>query len=170
MYSYLSNDYNIVQLPFSGAFKDGFDRSVKLSPNLTLGEVFDASFHTDKSIFLQNGIPLHKNFLQVFELVRSYTKKPLYLGSLYRTYDWEQHRGRSGASQHLYGALDLNGQNVKEVITEAINTENELFQKLQDLGVTSFGEYNWGWHLDFREPKPSGEIYYWSKKKTNKVR
>jgi len=161
----LASNINIVQIPFA-PFMDGVHRSVKLSEHLTVGELYDATKVPDKRDLLESGIPIHKNFYKVFELIRSHTKKPLYLGSAFRSYEWELKQGRSGNSQHIKAhAYDFNGLNLDKVISMAVLTENALFHELRALGVTAFGDYDWGWHLDFRTEKPTKEIYYWSKKK-----
>jgi hypothetical protein len=166
MYNHLDNNYNIIPVPFA-PFLDGVNRDFKVSEHLTFGEIYDASFHTDKSVFLEHGIAVHKNAFKVHELIRSYTKKALYLGSLYRSYEWELHKERSGNSQHLYGAMDVNGVGVNKLIKTALEEKNELYHQLRDLGVNAFGEYSWGWHLDFRQAKANNEITYWSKKKSD---
>ena len=163
----LASNINIVQIPFA-PFVDGVHRAVKLSEHLTVGELYDATKVPDKRDLLESGIPIHKNLYKVFELIRSHTKKPLYLGSAFRSYEWELKQGRSGNSQHINAnAYDFNGQNLKKVIDIAVHTENALFQELRGLGVTAFGKYSWGWHLDFRPEKPTKDIYFWNEEKKN---
>lgn len=160
MYKHLDNSFSVVQIPFA-PFKDGIDRSQKISNHLTYYELYKASFHTDKSVFLKQGVAIHENFLEAFELIRNHTKNALFLGSLYRSYEWERKQGRSGNSQHLYGAFDINGKNVNDLIYQALIEKNELYHKLRNLGVNAFGRYPWGWHLDFRKNKKDSSIYYW---------
>jgi hypothetical protein len=171
MFTYLKNNPDIIFLnvPFA-PFADGVNHSHKVSEHLTIGEVYEATKVMQKDKLLVEGIPMHKNAIEVFELLRSYTKKPLYLGSAFRSYEWELFRKREGDSQHLYGAIDFNGENLKEILTEAIKEKNLLFHKLRRLGVNAFGSYDWGYHLDFRENKTTNDIYYWNKttkKKSN---
>lgn len=165
-----SLEINILKLPFA-PYKVGFNRSEKVSPHLTLGEIYDSSKSLNKNDFLKNGIPIHKNFIKAFELIRSATGKPVYLGSLFRTHEWEIFRERSGDSKHVLAeAFDINGEDVKQLLTEALEKKNDLYFDLRALGVNAFGSYDWGYHLDFRQNKESGEIYYWDNtKKKDKI-
>jgi hypothetical protein len=173
MLNYLKNDSNItfINVPFA-PFSDGVNRSEKVSDHLTVGELYDATKCMKKDSLLVSGIPIHKNAIEVFELLRSYTKKPLYLGSAWRSYEWEIFRKRNGDSKHVEAeALDLNGENLKEILSQALKEKNLLYKKLRALGVNAFGSYDWGFHLDFRENKTTNDIYYWNKttKKKSKI-
>lgn len=165
MYTHLTNDIKIIQVPFA-PFTDGVNRDLQLSENLTFGELFDATKVIDKQELWDYGVPHHKNFLEVFELLRRYTKKPLYLGSAFRSYDWEIKQGRVGNSQHIEAnAYDFNGTNLKAVLDEALESKNHLYHELRKLGINAFGRYDWGYHLDFRQNKPNNDIYYWDESK-----
>ncbi|MFT7443020.1 MAG: hypothetical protein ACI9Q3_001398, partial [Maribacter sp.] len=75
-------------------------------------------------------------------------------------------------SKHVEAkALDLNGENLKEILSQALKEKNLLYKKLRALGVNAFGSYDWGFHLDFRENKTTNDIYYWNKttKKKSKI-
>ena len=160
---------SIINFPFSGVLLDGFDRNHKVSANLSFGEVYDATKVLNKDKLFNSGIPFPRRGLELFELLRSYTKKPLYIGSAHRSYDWEIFKNRSGDSEHLHTAIDFNGEGLKKLIREALDQKNELYDKLRSMGVNAFGEYSWGWHLDFRDNKSNNEIYYWSDLKKKNI-
>jgi len=165
MYSHLEPNINIIEIPFA-PFIDGVNRGVKISNHLTIGELYDSTKVLNKNDLNNNGIPVHPNFLELFELLRSHTKEPLFLGSAYRSHEWEFSQNRSGNSQHVQAlAYDFNGKNLSNVIHEALETKNTLYKQLRRIGVNAFGEYSWGYHLDFRNNKPNNEIYFWSNKK-----
>ena len=170
MYKHLEPNINIIQVPFA-PFIDGVDRKVKLSNHLTIGELYDSTKVLNKNDLNLHGIPVHPNFLQLFELLRSHTKEPLYLGSSYRSHNWEVSQNRTGTSQHVQAiAYDFNGKNLSNVLDEALETKNTLYKELRKIGVNAYGQYSWGYHLDFRNNKPNNEIYFWSeKKKTNNL-
>lgn len=164
-YEHLNYDITtILNVPFA-PFSDGVNRDIKVTDNLTIGEIYDATLVIDKSKLLEFGIPFPVNGPAVHTLLRSYTKKPIYLGSAYRSYEWEIYKNRDGTSQHCYAAIDLNGDGLDELIEIALQQKNELYHELRRLGVNAFGQYNWGWHLDFRKNKADNSIYYWSEKK-----
>lgn len=165
MYKHLEPNINIIEIPFA-PFIDGVNRNVKISNHLTIGELYDSTKVLNKSYLLNHGIPVHPNFLQLFELLRSHTKEPLFLGSSYRSFTWELSKNRSGNSQHVQAiAYDFNGKNLTKVINEALETKNTLYKELRKIGVNAFGLYSWGYHLDFRNNKTNNEIFFWSDKK-----
>mgnify|MGYP001501326413 CR=1 FL=1 len=169
MYTFNPTKTTIINLPFSGVLVDGFNRSHRLSEHLTFGEVYDATKVLNKEKLFNTGVPFPRNGIALFELLRSYTKKPLYLGSAHRSYEWELFKKRSGTSEHLHTAIDFNGEGLNKLIKDALHEKNELYYELRSMGVNGFGEYSWGWHLDFRENKPNDEIYFWSDKKKNSL-
>jgi hypothetical protein len=169
MYTFNPTKTTIIPFPFSGVLIGGFDRKHKVSTNLNFGEIYDATKVLNKSKLFESGIPFPMRGVELFELLRSYTNKPLYLGSAHRSYEWELSKNRSGNSEHLHTAMDFNGEGLNELLREAVDKENELYQKMRSLGVNAFGEYSWGWHLDFRQNKPTNDIYYWTEKKKSSI-
>ncbi|WP_075344450.1 D-Ala-D-Ala carboxypeptidase family metallohydrolase [Tenacibaculum agarivorans] len=125
----------------------------KVTENFTLKEWYDSVMATSeqKEVLLQTGIPLDKRIPKVAQLVRDYTKQPVYIGSSYRTLEWDLSKGRTGTSQHIKGlAVDLNGKDVLQMIESSVNNRGELYQELKALGVNYFRFYDWGVHLDLR--------------------
>lgn len=166
----LSDEISIIPLELT-PHKEGFDRSILITENFTLGELYDATKVLDKQTLFAHGIPMHRNFPALFSLLRQKTGKPISIGSAYRSPEWEASKGRSGLGDHPKAdGYDFSGLGINKLIDEAITTKNDLFHEMQELGVTAFGEYKWGWHLGFRTPRPDGKIYFWSdiKKKTMK--
>lgn len=150
----------------------------KVTTNFTKKEWFESSKVLDheKADLLNDGIPVENNILQIAQVVRDFTGKPVYIGSSYRSYEWDKAKGRTGASQHCLGkAVDLNGEDVYELLHVAVMTQNELYKELKDLGANFFGFYSWGVHIDtgYREGQPTDQPmvrhYNDSKKKDNSL-
>ena len=149
-----------------------YDENQKIAPYVRIGELFKATKVLDKEELHKNGIPLHKNALDVHTFLREKINKALYIGSAYRSYEWELFKNRTGTSQHVKAlAIDLNGIGLVDLIEEAVKTENEVYKELRLSGVNAIGFYDWGIHLDFRPSKSTGEIYTWDdrKKKANSI-
>ena len=145
-----------------------YDENQKVSPYLTMGELFKATKVLDKNELHIHGIPLHRNATALHTLVREALGKALFVGSAYRSFEHEIQQGRNGTSQHTKAlAIDFNGIGLVELIETAIKEENDLYKSMRQLGVNAFGLYNWGVHFDFRPAKPSGAIYFWDSQKKN---
>lgn len=143
----------------------GYNDSKKLSTNLTLGEVRKASFIRDDEKNLFDHLPLDKRVVKAFQLLRDALEKPITVTSSFRSVRHEFKRGRSGNSQHTHGkALDLAGDGLVELLTEAVQTQNKLFKALRSVGVNGFGIYvEKGFvHIDVREPKADGGFVFFS--------
>jgi hypothetical protein len=163
--SYNSN-IQIHEVPFMAPFTDGINRSSKLSKYFTFGELWDSVKVLDKQENWDNGIPLHKDIPLLHEIIREQLGSPIYVGSSFRSYEWELSKNRSGNSQHVSAlAIDLNGVGLVKLIETAIQEKNDLYKTLRQLGVNAFGFYSWGVHFDFRSAKSNGDIFFWDERK-----
>lgn len=152
---------------FVAPFKDAVDRNRKLSKNFTLGEFYDATYMLKDEWDGVTSIPLHVNAVEVSQYLRDLTGSSITPTSAFRTVAHEISKKRSGNSQHTEAlAIDLAGNGLPELMLNAIETKNHIFQKLRSLGVNGFGVYNtsddYFIHLDFRQPKLDGGFYYWN--------
>jgi hypothetical protein len=166
-----SKDITIYKFPIA-PYKTAYDRDVKVSDYLSVGEIFDATKCIDKTVLYTDGLAFHKNIPELHQLIREELNSPLFVGSLHRSYEWEIKQGRSGDSKHIDAlAIDLNGVGLVKLIETAVKEKNDLYHKIRGLGVNAFGFYDWGVHLDFRTNKSTGDIYFWDKrkKKTEKI-
>lgn len=156
-----------VKFPFTEIEPNG-----EISDNFILQEYLNAMrfiSEEEKQYYYDFGIPLNENLIQVAQIVRDFTGKPVNIGSLFRSLKWEFSKKRSGTGDHPRGnGIDLNGEDVYNVLHHAFETKNELYQKLKALGVNAYGFYSWGVHLGIRTPKSSGKDYIWyNKEKKN---
>ena len=143
-----------------------YDENQKIAPYVRIGELYKATKILDKEELYKSGIPLHKNALDVHTFLREKLNNALYIGSAYRSLEWELLKERSGDSQHTKAqAIDLNGIGLVDLIEEAVKTENEVYKELRRYGVNAIGFYDWGIHLDFRPSKSTGAIYTWDDRK-----
>ena len=151
-------------LPYDGlANKD-------LTKNFTLQEVVKASFVRgfEKPEF--NKIPIDPILPKAAQLIRDALRKPVYLGSTFRSMEWEFYKKRPGTSRHTYGmAWDLNGEGLVDLIIEATQTKNELYKQLRQLGIGFIRIYEGSAgnfiHMDTRPQLASGEIHVTYEKK-----
>ncbi|WP_237275586.1 D-Ala-D-Ala carboxypeptidase family metallohydrolase [Tenacibaculum ovolyticum] len=153
------------------------DLNRKITENFTALEWYNSTkiLPEQRENIVNNGIPLHPNIIEIAQLVRDFTGKAVFIGSSYRSYEWDKKQGRSGNSQHCLGlAVDLNGEDVYELLHVAVMTQNELYQQLKALGANFFGFYSWGVHIDLghRVGQPVNMPmvrYYGTKKKSSGV-
>jgi hypothetical protein len=167
-----NQNIEIHQIPILVPYKDAIDRDFKLSKFLSFGEIYDATKVIDKQTLWEDGIPLHKDIPKLHELIRTELNKPLFVGSAFRSYDWERKQNRDGDSQHVQGhAIDFNGYGLVSLIETAVKEKNELYTTIRQMGVNAIGFYDWGIHFDFRPSKSNGKIYTWDdrKKKSENV-
>jgi hypothetical protein len=158
---------NIINVPVQiTPLITGFNRNIKVSDYLNLGELFDATKVLDKGTLYDTGINIDKRLLKIHTYLRELTGHALYVGSAGRSKDWELYRGRSGESEHVQlHAMDYNGIGLKTIIEKAVKEQNEVFLKLRRMGVNAFGLYDWGIHLDLRTSKSNGDFYFWDYQK-----
>ncbi|WP_271404998.1 D-Ala-D-Ala carboxypeptidase family metallohydrolase [Tenacibaculum soleae] len=142
----------------------GYADSKELSKNLTLGEIRKSSFVKDDEKNLFAYVPIDTRVIQAFQILRDALGSPVTVNSSFRSVRYEISRKRTGESQHTYGkALDLSGVGLVELLTEALETKNKLYQRLRNVGVNAFGIYvedNFI-HIDVREPKIDGGYALW---------
>ncbi|MCD8408099.1 D-Ala-D-Ala carboxypeptidase family metallohydrolase [Tenacibaculum dicentrarchi] len=147
-----------------------FNDSFKVSENLTLGELRKSSFVTSEELKSFSYVPIDKRVLLAFEVLRKALGKPIYLTSSFRSYRHELSKGRKGTSQHVQGkALDLVGDGLVALVSDAIATKNSLFVELQRLGVNGFGIYkdkNFV-HIDVRDASVLGNFAFWGGSETS---
>ncbi|OSY89318.1 hypothetical protein WH52_01375 [Tenacibaculum holothuriorum] len=130
------------------------DRSIKLAKNLYLYELVEKSFIRPEEKNLFTYVPMHVKIPEMFQLLRDALGKPITVTSFFRSERHEFHEGRSGTSQHTHGkAIDLTGVGLVDLIQEAVDTKNDLYHKLRNMGVRGIGIYKTKnfVHLDFRE-------------------
>ncbi|MGK0324838.1 MAG: hypothetical protein ACJA1D_000170 [Polaribacter sp.] len=143
-----------------------FDRSIKVSEFLNLGELYDATKILDKTDLFSTGITFDKRLLEIHTYIRKALNNALYVGSLGRSLEWEHYKNRDGTSQHVnLIAIDLNGMGLVDLIQNAVKTQNQIYTDLRRMGVNSFGLYDWGVHLDLRPAQSDGNIYFWDYQK-----
>ena len=107
-------------------------------------------------------IPVHKNAIEVAQLVRDFLKSSVTPTSIFRSVAHDKKQGRTGNSQHNKAfAIDLKGEEISKRLRVAIETKNTFYEQLRDLGVNGFGLYDSFVHLDFRAAKGNNEIYFW---------
>ena len=158
---------NIINIPVQVTpLITGFNRNIKVSEFLNLGELYDATKVINKSSLYDTGIDIDKRLLKIHTYLRELTQHALYVGSAYRSTEWEHYRGRTGDSEHTnHIAIDFNGIGLNSIIEKAIQEQNEVFINLRRMGVNAFGLYDWGIHLDLRNSKSDGGFYYWDERK-----
>jgi hypothetical protein len=158
---------NIINIPIQiTPLITGFNRDLKVSDYLSLGELYDATKVIDKGSLYDTGINIDKRLFKIHTYLRELTEHALYVGSAYRSTEWEIYRGRSGESEHTnHVAIDLNGIGLIAIIEKAVKEQNEVFINLRRLGVNAFGLYDWGVHLDLRSSKSDGGFYFWDEQK-----
>ena len=106
-------------------FLDGVDRDRKLSKNFTLGEFYDATFLLADEWTGVYTIPVHKNAIEVAQLVRDFLKSPVTPTSIFRSVGHDKKQGRIGNSQHTKAfAIDLKGEEISKRLRVAIETKN----------------------------------------------
>ncbi|SNR15803.1 D-Ala-D-Ala carboxypeptidase family metallohydrolase [Tenacibaculum jejuense] len=118
------------QIPFTGI------SNKQLSKNFSLKEAVDAAFVRgfEKSQFTR--IPIDPRVILASQAIRDALNKPIKLGSTFRSMEWEFYRKRPGTSRHTYGmAWDLSGDGLVKMMTEAVNTKNELYRRLKQIGI-----------------------------------
>lgn len=141
------------------------DKSVKLSENLWLYELYNASFVRPEERNKFTYIPMDVRIPKVFQLLRDALGKAITPTSFFRSYRHEIFKGRDGTSTHVDGiAIDLTGQGLVDLVLEALETKNDLYKKLRALGVNGFGVYkkkNFV-HLDLGPTNFMGGHRYWN--------
>lgn len=156
-----------------GPVEANIDMTKKLSKNLYLYELVQKSFVTDaeKNLFVY--IPLDIRIPKAFQILRDVLGKPITVTSFFRSQRHELSKGRTGTSQHTNGmAIDLTGEGLVDLVLEALETKNELYQQLRAAGVNGFGVYkkkNFV-HLDFRPANFLGGYAYWNGDDDNELK
>ncbi|MCG8249223.1 YcbK family protein [Tenacibaculum finnmarkense] len=154
---------------YSNSVTSVFNDSLKVSEHLTLGELRKSSY----VLPLEKGsfwcVPVDVRLFEAFEILRSALGKPITLTCSFRSYRHELLRGRSGTSQHVQGkAFDLSGDGLVALVSDAVASKNDLFVKLQAVGVNGFGIYedkNFV-HIDVRDSSVLGDFAFWGGSET----
>ncbi len=133
---------------------------VKVSVYFTLGEFRRAHYRTHNENIRQ--IPIPQNLLYAMDYIRENLGQPIKINSHFRTVAYERQRGRSGRSQHTLGkAVDLSGVGLVQFISDAVKTKNHHYKRLREFGINAIGLYDSFVHIDVREPKLLGGLYFW---------
>ena len=153
-------------VPFNGIINKD------LAPNFTLKEAVEASFVTQEEKPQFTRIPIDPILPKAAQIIRNALQRPIYLGSTFRSMEWEFYRKRPGTSRHTYGmAWDLNGEGLVDLIIDATNSKNELYKQLRQLGIGFIRIYkdeagNFI-HMDTRPQLSNGEIHVTYEKKND---
>ena len=121
-----------------------------------------------------NIVRVYAPAMSALQKLRDKAGRPLAINSAYRTPARNAAVGGSPTSQHLRGrAFDISLLNAPPVVPSSLLGEtvdawserqywgDTLQLWAQELGFTAVGRYDTFIHIDMREPKPSGELYYW---------
>ena len=152
----------------------GFENDYHLSTDFTISELYYATKLVDSEYLTLESIPLHRNAIDVAQYLRDQLNTPINISSAYRSVSWENEKGRDGTSSHTKAlAIDLNSSPNNDVLTqfvyEAYTTKNYVYSHLKALGINSYGFYDWGVHLDFRERKIDNTDRFWDYRVKKKV-
>lgn len=109
----------------------------------------------------------------VFERIRAIWKRPIVIGSVYRTPAYNKRVGGAADSQHTHGrALDLYPP--KGVPLDAFqNSVRELADRMVDEGqdlIGGIGFYPWGVHVDTRGTVGDRLIVWWGNRPAPEVK
>ncbi len=160
--------------PFIKFYQLGFNDDYKLTDNFSIRELYEATKLVDSEYLTLESIPLHRNALSVAQYLRDELQIPLFIGSAYRSSLYEATKGRSQTGSHpMAEAIDLNSSPNNKILTDfvlnAFNSKNHIYQHLKSLGVNSYGFYDWGVHLDFRERKADNTDRFWDDRTKKKI-
>lgn len=143
----------------------GYNDDKKLSTNFTLGEFRKAMYFTKEEKNLITYVPIHPNIIQAAQVLRNSLGKAINVNASFRTVAHELSQDRSGKSKHTLGiAVDLSGDGLVELLREALETKNDLYHSLRNLGVNAFGLYKGKnfVHLDLRPAEADGSHTIWT--------
>lgn len=163
-------DETIIMIPLINS--TGFEWNKKLSKNLTVKELYDATKVPKKQKEQLTEIPIDKRLIDVFQLLRDTLGKPIKPTSAYRSPEWEDMKKRFGSRRiHTEAkALDMQGKGLVKLVSDAYDKKNDLYTELRALGVTSYGIYDTFVHLDVDHRKHDQTDRYWYKRKKKSVK
>jgi len=152
-----SSDIKFYELNYSEDFQ--------ITENFSIRELYFATKLTSDEYITLSEIPLHRNAILIAQYLRDQLDKPINIGSAYRSPLYEASKNRSPDGSHAQAlAIDLNSKDPKDLINlveTAFNNKNHIYNNLRSYGVTSFGFYDWGIHLDFRQRKNDNSDRFW---------
>lgn len=143
----------------------GYDDDRVISKNLTLGELRKSSFVLPDEQNLYAYIPIDTRVIKAFQILRDALGNAIVPTSSFRSVRYELSKGRSGNSQHTFGkALDLKGVGLVDLVLEALESKNELYEQLRAVGINGFGVYESDGfvHIDVRDDRLDGSYAYWN--------
>ncbi len=147
-------------------FFDDFGKSldyVKVSIFFTIKEFREALFCLSSEKITQ--VPIPQNLLYAMDYLRQQFGKPIIINSHFRTLEYEKTQGRSGHSQHKIGkAVDLSGHGLVDFLANAVKNKTEVYKQLRKMGINAIGLYDNFVHIDVRDAKLTGGLYYWDER------